>query len=180
MFKIQFSILLLLLLSLGLNAQNTPNISIGTELGLPSGNFANVSGVGVGASLKADFPISTDFAITLNGGYMNFFGKRTYLQQVNDLTYLPVKAGLKYQLSESFYAEGQLGAGFALNDGQKTVFVFSPGFGNKFKLSGKNRLDLGVRYEAWMGKNNQGVVLSNSTNIKGFLGIRFAYILGFN
>ncbi|QNR85554.1 hypothetical protein H9N25_03505 [Pedobacter riviphilus] len=159
-----------------MKAQNTANIGIGAEIGLPSGNFVNLSGIGLGTSIKADFPIAADFAISLNGGFMNFFGKRNQLFKVQDFTYIPAKAGLKYHLSESFYAEGQLGAALPLTNGQKTLFVWSPGIGNQFKLAGENKLDLGIRYEAWTGKNN--TIGLNRSDTKGFVGIRFAYVFG--
>lgn len=108
---------------------------------------------------------------------MNFFGKRNQLFNVQDLTYMPAKAGLKYQLGESFYAEGQLGTAIPFNKQQKTLFVWSPGIGNQFKLYGGNKLDLGIRYEGWTGKNN--IISINKSNTKGFVGIRFAYVFGF-
>ncbi|MBT2564479.1 hypothetical protein J7E50_06555 [Pedobacter sp. ISL-68] len=159
-----------------MKAQNTPNIGIGAEIGLPSGNFSNLSGIGLGASVKADLPVAENFALTLNVGFMNFFGRRNQLFNVQDLTYGPAKAGLKYQLGESFYAEGQLGAALPLNKNQKTLFAWSPGIGNQFKLSGGNKLDLGIRYEAWTGKNN--TIGLNRSDTKGFAGIRFAYVFG--
>ncbi|MBB6239389.1 opacity protein-like surface antigen [Pedobacter sp. AK013] len=152
------------------------NASVGTEIGLPSGNFSNLSGIGLGASIKADFLVAENFALTLNAGFMNFFGRQNQLFNVQDLTYLPAKAGLKYHLGESFYAEGQLGAALPLNKNQKTLFAWSPGIGNQFKLSGENKLDLGIRYEAWTGKNN--TIGLNRSDTKGFVGIRFAYVFG--
>ena len=179
MFRICSVLLLpLFFTAINLKAQTLSSISIGSEFGLPSGNFVSLSEIGLGASIKADFPVSTEFAITFSGGIMNFFGKRNPLINVRDLTYIPVKAGLKYQLGEHFYAEGQLGAGLPANSGQKTVFVWSPGIGNQFNLSGKNKLDLGIRYEAWTGKNETRIIGINSTNSKGFVGVRFAYVLG--
>ncbi|WP_025143182.1 hypothetical protein [Pedobacter jeongneungensis] len=159
-----------------LKAQNSANIGIAAEIGLPSGNFSNLSGIGLGVSVKADLPVAESFALTLNAGFMNFFGRRNQLFNVQDLTYIPAKAGLKYQLGESFYAEGQLGAALPLNKNQKTLFAWSPGIGNQFKLSGGNKLDLGIRYEAWTGKNN--IAGLNKSDSKGFVGIRFAYLFG--
>ncbi|RLJ79960.1 hypothetical protein [Pedobacter alluvionis] len=159
-----------------LKAQNSPGIGVAAEIGLPSGNFSNLSGIGLGASVKADLPVAESFAITLNAGFMNFFGRSNQLFNVQDLTYIPVKAGLKYQLSESFYAEGQLGAALPLNKDQRTLFAWSPGIGNQFKLSGGNKLDLGIRYEAWTGRNN--IAGLNKSDSKGFVGIRFAYLFG--
>ncbi|MBC6109827.1 hypothetical protein ACFOG5_08390 [Pedobacter fastidiosus] len=176
MFKFKLALVLFILLIYSKSqAQNSPQISVGAELGLPSGNFTALSGFGIGASLKADLPVSGNLAITFNGGYMNFFGKRNQIMSIQDLTYVPLKAGLKYQLSESFYAEGQLGAALALDNGQRTLFVWSPGIGNLFRLSGKNKLDLGIRYEVWTGKNDNLIILNTSSS-KGFVGIRFAYV----
>jgi hypothetical protein len=157
-----------------LKAQNSTSVDVGAEIGLPSGSFSGLSGIGAGVSIKASFPIAEDFALTVGGGFMNFFGKRNQIFKVQDLTYIPAKAGLKYQLGESFYAEGQLGAALPLSQGQKTLFVWSPGIGNQFKLSGGNKLDLGIRYEAWTGKND--IIAVNKSNTKGFVGIRFAYV----
>ncbi|MFC4141446.1 hypothetical protein [Pedobacter mendelii] len=165
---------MVLFLSIFAKAQNA-KIGLGADAGFPSGNFSGVSSIGVGASLKAEFPIASEFAITVNGGFINFFGKRNYLLNIQDLTYAPVKGGLKYNISETFYAEGQLGAALSLNNKQKTLFAWSPGLGNLFKLSGKNMIDLSIRYEGWTGKN-ENLIFLNTSNTKGFLGIRFAYV----
>ncbi|MCZ4223625.1 hypothetical protein [Pedobacter rhodius] len=166
----------ILFLSFAAKAQHA-KIGIGAEAGFPSGNFSGLSSVGAGASLKAEFPLSKAFSIIVNGGIMNFFGRNNQLLSVQDLTYAPLKAGLKYQLSETFYAEGQLGAALPLNNGQKTLFAWSPGLGNLFNLPGKHMLDLGIRYEGWTGKN-ESLSFLNRSNTKGFIGIRFAYIFG--
>ena len=169
-------IAILFLTPFTLKAQNSASIDVGAEIGLPSGNFSSLSGIGLGASVKASFPVTESLALTVNGGFMHFFGKRNQIFKVQDLTYVPAKAGLKYQLGESFYAEGQLGAALPLNNGQQTLFIWSPGIGNLFKLSGGNKIDLGIRYEAWTGKND--IVAINKSNTKGFVGIRFAYVFG--
>lgn len=174
--KIILIVVLLFSVPIALKAQNKAGIDIAAELGLPSGNFSNLSGIGLGASFKVDLPIADNFAVTLNAGFMNFFGKRSQLFHVQDLTYIPTKAGLKYQLGERFYAEGELGAALPLNKNQQTLFAWSPGIGNQFNLSGGNKLDLGIRYEAWTGKNN--ITGLDKSNSKGFVGVRFAYVLG--
>ncbi len=175
MFRITILSLALVFSTSLLWAQNTPNVGFGPEINLPSGNFSNLSGIGLGFSVKASFPITEDFAISINGGYANFFGKRSQVFHIADLTYVPLKAGLKYYLSETFYAEGQFGAGLALKDGQKNVMIWSPGIGNQFSLNNENKLDFGIRYESWMGKN-ETLIGSSRTNSKGFAGLRLAYV----
>ncbi|UKT64604.1 hypothetical protein [Pedobacter mucosus] len=169
MFKFFLSVLIILIPSI-LKAQNSV-ITVGAEIGLPSGNFTSITNIGLGVSVKADLPIATKFGIILNGGYMNFFGKRNQLINVQDLSYLPLKGGLKYQLSESFYAAGLIGAAIPITNGQKTLFIWSPGIGNVFKLNDQVKFDLGIRYEAWVGQNSNNF-LSNATNSKGFVGVR--------
>ncbi|SER54748.1 hypothetical protein [Pedobacter rhizosphaerae] len=172
-----FTLCILFVISFQVNAQNTANIGVSAEFGLPSGNFSNVSGIGLGAAVKADLPVSETFTLTLNGGLMNFFGRSSQVVSLQDLTYLPAKIGLKYQVSDGFYAEGQVGAAVPLKNGQKTLFVWSPGIGNFFKLTNGNKLDLGIRYEAWSGQTERVSVI-NSASSKGFVGIRFGYVFG--
>lgn len=112
-------IAILFLTPLALKAQNRTRIDIGAEFGLPSGNFSSLSGIGLGASVKASFPVTENLALTVNGGFMHFFGKRNQIFKVQDLGYVQAKAGLKYQLGESFYAEGQVGAATALKQWTK-------------------------------------------------------------
>ncbi|RZL31516.1 MAG: hypothetical protein EOP00_35015 [Pedobacter sp.] len=172
-FSLSFFFLFSLFLSA--SAQPSPNISIGPEFGLPSGNFTNISGIGLGASVKADFPIAPEVSLTLDAGFMNFFGKKNKLINIQDLTYMPIKAGIKYHLSEGIYAEAQLGAAFPLNTGQARLFAWSPGLGNLFKLRSENLLDVSLRYEGWTGENPTPSFL-NTSNTKGFVAIRFAYV----
>lgn len=178
MFKIRFILIATTILSLSFSTRGqNAKLGVGAEIGFPSGNFSNVSSVGTGASVKAEFSIASEFIFTVNAGIINFFGRKNQLLNIRDLTYAPLKAGLKYQLSRTFYAEGQLGAAMPLNDGQKTLFAWSPGIGNLFELPGSNRLDLGIRYEGWTGKNESLTFLKRSST-KGFIGIRFAYVFG--
>lgn len=177
MIKVRFLVLAaILFLWVNAKAQTSSNISIGAEFGLPSGNFVSLSGIGLGASAKADFPVSSQIALTVNAGFMNFFGKRNQLINLRDLTFIPLKGGVKYQ-NQSFYAEAQVGAGLSINS-QRNVFIWSPGIGNQFKLSGSNKLDIGIRYEAWAGKNETNILGINNSSSKGFAGIRVAYVFG--
>lgn len=158
-------------------AQNRTSVDVGAEIGFPSGNFTNLSAIGLGTSVKGSFPLADRFAFSANAGIMNFFGKRTLGLRIQDLTYASLKGGLKYYFSDAFYLEGQVGTALSLKDGQGSLFVWAPGIGNQFKLSGANRLDFGIRYESWNGNSNNQIILNNSA-AKGFVGIRFSYVFG--
>jgi hypothetical protein len=133
----------------GLRAQRSV-IEIGPEINLPAGNSTNVSSIGWGGYLKAAWGLSTKFSLTASGGVVSFLGKRIYGPRTQTLSYVPIKAGLKYYTDEQFYIEGQLGAAIGLNGTKKTSFAWSPGIGTVIKSrKSNNQLDLGLRYEGW-------------------------------
>ena len=147
-----FSLLLLVVLSA--KAQRS-NIVIGPEINLPSGNSTNQSAVGFGGYLKAELGLSEKFSITGSGGLTSFLGKRFMGQRASTLSYLPIKAGLKYYTESNFYFEGQLGATLPFNRTGKTGFAWSPGAGTFLKSrNSNNQLDIGLRYEGWSGLNS--------------------------
>jgi hypothetical protein len=151
-------------------AQNDASkFSIGLEAGLPIGDFKQVSSFVIGGSLKYDHLLSDGMFLTGSVGFSSAKGKtQTYTSggvtvtaSTGNTTVVPVKAGIKYFLAESFYAEGQVGAAFFTQSGGGTAFAYAPGIG--YNLGGG--IDLGVRYEAW---SKNGVTL-------GQIGARIAY-----
>ncbi|MES2650092.1 MAG: hypothetical protein V4663_00055 [Bacteroidota bacterium] len=160
-----FSLLLLAVLSV--NAQRS-NIVIGPEINLPSGNSTNRSAIGFGGYLKGEVGLSEKFSITGSGGLASFLGKKFMGQRAATLSFLPVKAGLKFYTESSFYFEGQLGASLPLNGTAKTAFAWSPGAGTFIKSrNSNNQLDIGFRYEGW--------TTSDSNTSFGFFSLRAGY-----
>jgi hypothetical protein len=128
-------------------AQDGGKFSVGVEAGLPVGSTSNFYNFVIGGSLKYDAPIAESTAFTISAGYSSFQGKTLAapLGKVAAAGFVPVKAGIKYFLAESFYGEAQVGAAFSTKSGGGTAFAYSPGIGYKFS----DVVDLGVRYEAW-------------------------------
>ncbi len=126
-------------------AQKGSNFSVGLEAGLPIGSTSNAYTVAIGGSLKYEAPIATGTSFTLTAGYTSFQGKTIGTFKVPAAGFVPVKAGIKYFLADSFYGEAQVGAAFSTQSGGGTAFAYSPGIGYKFS----DVIDLGVRYEAW-------------------------------
>ncbi|PJJ80166.1 outer membrane beta-barrel protein [Mucilaginibacter auburnensis] len=151
-------VLLATLLFLGVAAtsfaQDGGKFSIGVEAGLPVGSASDVSSFAIGGSLKYALPIAEKTAFTASAGY-TFFSYKSDIKNalkalgVNDKGqgFIPVKLGIKYDLADALYAEGQLGATFITTSGadKKVAFAYAPGIGYKFS----DVLDLGVRYEGW-------------------------------
>lgn len=147
---------LLLVIVLSAKAQRS-KIVIGPEINLPSGNSTNASSIGFGGYLKGEVGLSQKFSITGSGGIVDFLGKKIYGPRTQSLSYLPVKAGLKYYTDRDFYFEGQLGASFPINGVTKTAFAWSPGAGAFIRSKkNNNQLDIGFRYEGWTTSSTFG------------------------
>lgn len=135
-------------------AQKGSNFSVGLEAGLPVGNASKAYTVAIGGSLKYEAPIATGTHFTLTAGYTSFQGKTVAGIKIPAAGFIPVKAGIKYFLADSFYGEAQVGAAFSTQKNGGTAFAYSPGVGYKFS----DVIDLGVRYEAWSNNGTVGQI----------------------
>lgn len=163
-----------------LNAQSV-KISMAPELNFPTGNASNVSGIGFGAAVKAEIGIATKYAITANGGYTMFVGKKYFGNRIPNIEAVPVKLGFKYYSTPEFYMEAQAGQAFRQDNAAKNSFVWSAGFGTYLKTNGVGKLDFGLRYEAWSNDSFVNNATSNTTQKKtsfGFIGLRLGYSFG--
>lgn len=148
--KVLTMLSLVTVVTLSVNAQKTSvpqgkSLSIGLEAGLPTGDLADVESAGVGASVKAAFPVVKNGAVTGSVGYLSFLHK-TDAESWNTV---PVKVGFRYNVAGSgFNIEPQLGYTFGSVSGAESSdvsgFTWAIGAGYFFT---KN-IDLGVRYES--------------------------------
>ena len=91
------------------SANANPSLSIGLEVGFPTGDFNTGSNVGIGGSAKLAIPVVTNGAVTLSAGYMSFSGKTIVGYKLPTVNLIPFKAGFRYRFSSGFYVEPQLG-----------------------------------------------------------------------
>lgn len=152
-------------------------IALAPEVNLPTGNASSMSGVGFGGSLKAEVAIADRYAITANGGYNVFLTKRKLGTKIANIEAVPVKLGFKHYPSPDFYIEGQAGAAFHMGGSSKTSFVWSPGFGTYIKTGSSNKLDFGLRYEAWTN-TSYGATSTLKTTSFAFIGLKLGYTFG--
>lgn len=153
-------------------------IALAPEINFPTGNASNISGIGFGGSLKAEVGIADKYAITANGGYNLFIGKKYFGSRVENINAIPAKLGFKYYSSPEFYLEAQAGAAFHLGSISRTSFAWSPGIGTYFKTgSANNLLEFGLRYEAWTNAS-YGSVSNLKTTSFGFVGLKLGYVFG--
>jgi hypothetical protein len=121
--------------------------SIGIEPSIPVGHFNDYSGFGLGGSLQGEYKPGRA-GITLNLGYIDYFGKTTNGISYNDFKYWPLMGGLKYYMGKA-YLHGQAGAGFGSN-GLGTSFWYGAGIGTNFSKA----IDAEIKYTGW----KQGLV----------------------
>lgn len=126
--------------------------SIGINPSIPLGQFNSYSSFGVGANFQGEYKPGRA-GLTLNIGYIDYFGKTTNGISYSDFKYWPLMGGLKYYLGSS-YLHGQLGAGFGSN-GLGTSFWYGAGYG--FNLG--KAMDLELQYMGW----HQSIINSSST-----------------
>jgi hypothetical protein len=139
----------------------TPQLSIGGEFGVPTGDANQIYGKVIGASVKLELPVSTSpFSFVITTGISSFLLKFDYTGVFNNATYVPLEAGGKYYFSKIGYFEGDLGLSSNITGNystSKNAFIYSPVIGlsaptNKHKAT----VDMGIRYESRV--ENSGTV----------------------
>lgn len=177
--------------------------SVGLEVALPMGDWADFYGIGIGGTLGYEIPVSDNLGLMANLGYISFMGKEiTSSVTVNGVTvsstvktdaqgFIPIQVGAKYYFSGS-----QEGAYLGLLTGLhmasvKTIELTSSGLEEKSELQSNfslapllgfmvtENIDLGLRYQMIFAKgteiSNTGAI-TETTVTNSYLGLRAAYM----
>jgi len=129
-------------------------MSLGIEPSIPIGHFNDYSGFGFGGYLQGEIKAGKSVGITVNAGYIDYFGKTVSGFKYNDFKYWPVLGGLKLYMSKNSYVHAQGGPGFGAN-GLGTNFWYGAGVG--FNLG--RMMDAELKYSGWkqhLVSNNNG------------------------
>jgi len=122
---------------------------------MPIGHFNTYSSFGLGGYLGWEYKTSRSFGITLNAGYIDYFGKNTNGIKYSDFSYIPLLAGAKFYFGGgSFYFHPEAGAGFGTSD-LGTSFWYGAGLGDKLSKT----IDLELKYVGW----HQNLINSSSS-----------------
>lgn len=132
--------------------KGTLSVSVGGELLFPESKLRNTQNTGFGGTLKGEYVFAKHAAATVAGGYYLMSGKKSGAATAASLSGLPLKAGLRYYLG-SFYASGEAGVLFLMDNGSGSSFLWSAGIGDKLTLN-RRVFDIGIRHEAWTSVNN--------------------------
>jgi len=149
------------------NSGRGSKLGIGADFIFPMGSFADQADFGIGASLLFQNRIAENLRFTFGLGYLRINGPAQFVGVKYKEGYVPIKAGLRYFLTENIYACAELGAAIssANGSGSGTAFAYSPGIGAEFPILKDNSLDFNIRYESW----------SRSNGTRSFIGLRAGF-----
>jgi hypothetical protein len=170
--KVLLAICIATLSTVSFAQKGTNAIGIGPEVGLPMGDFGDLSKLGIGGYVKFLYGIGEAGSVTLTTGYSSFKAKDLYTEALEadkiNSTIIPILLGYRHNFS-GFYVEPQVGYGiygvkitggdFA-GSGSDGAFTYAVGIG--YVVSS---FDIGVRY--------QGASKDGSTT--SLIGIRVGY-----
>jgi hypothetical protein len=138
----------ILILTSSLFAQRQ-GISIGGNVYLPVGDWAEYAAVGYGASTTYEHQLGRNMAGVISVAYISFSGD----EEGTSWTMIPALAGVKFYFSPKmdWYITGLLGANFVTAEttvldeeysASSTEFAFSANLGYELMLSEKGALDI--------------------------------------
>lgn len=150
---------------------NKPAFSIGPELDFPA---RSVFKIGYGASAKAEIPVVNKFSLTLTGGYAVFHYKSAIVGNFGSqppANFIPLKGGVRYGAGSGVFLEGELGDAIEtsnnLGNPRRNLFAFSLGPAFLIKLSPKQNVEVGLRFEQWSKGTLQQTALRIAYRIGG-------------
>jgi hypothetical protein len=149
---------------------NTVALSVGPELAFPARSVYNI---GYGASLKVEIPLAEKFSLTATGGISSFHYKGAFTNTFGEQKtgrFIPLKIGTRYNIGPGVFFEAELGDVIEtrnnLDKPNRNLFAFSLGPVFLIKLSDKQAVDLGVRYEQWSKNTLQQTAIRVAYRVK--------------
>ena len=130
-------------------------IGIAFEVGIPMGDFGDISKTGFGGLVRGAFGVGTAGHVTLTTGYTSFTAKDEFTTLVGadkiNFHIIPILLGYRHNFS-GFYVEPQLGYGIygtkveiGGSSGSDSEGAFTWGGGLGYEKSG---FEAGIRYQA--------------------------------
>jgi len=158
-----------LFFTINVKAQTTPADSLRFNIGLEAADPTGTARIGttfiLGGTMRLQYGVSNNFAITLTGGAYHFFPKYKpgTTTRYDSYGVIPVKAGIKDFFVPHIYFGAEAGVGMETLDNKfwgPRRLLLSPalGWGNK-------HWDIGVHYDRF----------SSIGDIYGLVGLRIAY-----
>lgn len=138
------------------NAQGKTTFSLAGNMGYGTYTYGKLV---AGGDIQADIPATTGLKITASAGYESFGYSTSYVSNGVTYTtkghssYIPLLAGVKFNLSTNLYGHAQLGYSLSTASGGTGAFTYAPSIG--YMLS-KN-FDISAKY---FGLSRNGATVS--------------------
>ncbi|WP_242084701.1 outer membrane beta-barrel protein [Aestuariivivens sediminis] len=107
---------------------NAQGFKPGIVVGLPIGDAGDFSSFTLGVDVSYYWEVSEEFDLGILAGFTNSFLKSDY-DESDDVQFLPIGAGGRYNASEEFYIGLDLGYGIGINEGNDGGFYYRPRVG---------------------------------------------------
>ncbi|HPH89481.1 MAG TPA: hypothetical protein PLZ68_01620 [Ferruginibacter sp.] len=127
--------------------QGTFSMSIAGEVLFAQGILAQSHNAGLGSTVKGEYVFGKHVSATMVSGYYFMNEKRISGVNLEDISAIPIKAGLRYYLG-SFYGAGELGGIVSSGFAKKSGFLYSVGLGDKLRIR-QRVFDIALRHESW-------------------------------
>ncbi|RSK38231.1 hypothetical protein [Mangrovimonas spongiae] len=125
--KVFLSVIAVLALTLGMNAQE--GISVGPFIGLPVSDGGDVATFSAGFDVTYQFAINEKFSVGPATGYSHSFGDTYYGLDYDDTQFIPIAGAGRFYINEMFTVGLDLGYALGINDGNDGGFYYRPMFG---------------------------------------------------
>lgn len=151
-------------------------LSFGVDLGLPMGDFGDVSSLIVGPTVGFELPVGEKVGVTVQAGYDIVMLKEEFKDFFDSYSMIPAQAGLKYYFQgpqEGLYAHGQIGihsSSVKVGDESESNTNMSWAIGAGYMME---KLDIGLRYNSISPDSDAADDAKAST----YIGLRVAYLL---
>lgn len=135
------------------NAQTSKlKIGVGAYIGLPMGNFGDVTSLGFGGVAQGEYDLAPQIVGTLTTGYLSFSGKSVNGVDLGSWSVVPILVGGKYFFTPMFYGAVQIGINMVsyTNKHVPVGFNYVTGqiaYGDASVSSSEFGFDIGVGYE---------------------------------
>jgi hypothetical protein len=133
-----------LLTAIFASAQTDKPLRLGIGI-IPGASLNNPAGFVLGADVRLQQGFgNSNVSWILTTGYTHFFEtKQNGIVMFPTTSFIPLKAGLKVFPAANVYLAGEIGAGFGIETGVGTSFVYSPSIG----IIVAKDWDLSIKYE---------------------------------
>ncbi|HLT08837.1 MAG TPA: hypothetical protein VK014_15010 [Cyclobacteriaceae bacterium] len=148
-----FLLLFLGAISTSLFAQKGLNeVSVGAEIGLPTGTASNALNIGLGGTAKGLYGVSTDGQVSFTTGYIRYGMDGAESGVSAGMSVIPIMPGYRHHF-DKLYAEGQLGLvvvkstfNYLGYSGSASTTDASIGIGGGYLY---NNFDFSLRYQTY-------------------------------